>query len=80
MFRVNAERMVNIGGVDLAKFLEWLHAADDFPQGALRQKIRAWFLYLKSTSTTKSTVMKPWLWAQASVTSAKFWNWQAATV
>ncbi len=23
---------------------------------------------------------KPWLWAQASVTSAKFWNWQAATV
>ena len=40
MFRVNAERMVNIGGVDLAKFLEWLHVADDFPQGALRQKIR----------------------------------------
>ncbi len=31
-------------------------------------------------STTKSMVMKPWLWAQASVTSAKFWNWQAATV
>ncbi len=29
---------------------------------------------------SKSTVMKPWLWAQASVTSAKFWNWQAATV
>ena len=21
--------------------------------------------------------MKQWLWAQASVTSAKFWNWQA---
>ena len=49
-------------------------------KSTLRQKIRAWFLYLKSTSTTKSTVMKPWLWAQASVTSAKFWNWQAATV
>ena len=40
MFRVNAERMVNIVRVDLAKFLEWLHVADDFPQGALRQKIR----------------------------------------
>ncbi len=49
-------------------------------KSTLRQKIRAWFLYLKSTSTTKSTVMKQWLWAQASVTSAKFWNWQAATV
>ncbi|CAK5468168.1 transaldolase [Escherichia coli] len=49
-------------------------------KSTLRQKIQAWFLYLKSTSTTKSTVMKPWLWAQASVTSAKFWNWQAATV
>ena len=40
MFRVNAERMVNIGGVDLTECFKRAHIADDFPQGALRQKIR----------------------------------------
>lgn len=77
--RACAEAGVFLISPFVGRILDWYKANTDKKEYA-RQKIRAWFLYLKSTSTTKSTVMKPWLWAQASVTSAKFWNWQAATV
>lgn len=77
--RACAEAGVFLISPFVGSILDWYKANTDKKEYA-RQKIRAWFLYLKSTSTTKSTVMKPWLWAQASVTSAKFWNWQAATV
>ncbi|BBU86879.1 hypothetical protein EIMP300_82790 [Escherichia coli] len=79
--RACAEAGVFLISPFVGRILDWYKAnTDRVRKSTLRQKIQAWFLYLKSTSTTKSTVMKPWLWAQASVTSAKFWNWQAATV
>lgn len=77
--RACAEAGVFLISPFVGRILDWYKANTDKKEYAPAED-RAWFLYLKSTSTTKSTVMKPWLWAQASVTSAKFWNWQAATV
>ncbi len=78
--RACAEAGVFLISPFVGRILDWYKANTDKKEYAPAEDPRAWFLYLKSTSTTKSTVMKPWLWAQASVTSAKFWNWQAATV
>lgn len=77
--RACAEAGVFLISPFVGRILDWYKANTDKKEYAPAED-PAWFLYLKSTSTTKSTVMKPWLWAQASVTSAKFWNWQAATV
>ncbi|XPE45075.1 hypothetical protein ACNKHV_00050 [Shigella flexneri] len=62
----------------MGRILDW-YKAIQIRKSSHRQKIQAWFLFLKST-VRESHGYETVVMGAASVTSAKFWNWQVATV